>query len=80
MHVSCKLAQVKEIAMNAKTIKMLPVEVTPGIHVHQGHVRVHVTDGSMQGNRYRLLNLHRPGAVRLSFARRITVEEWEKGR
>ena len=66
--------------MNAKTIKMLPVEVTPGLQAHQGHVRIRHSEGSLRGNRHRLLNLHRPGAVRLSIARRITVEEWEKGR
>ena len=66
--------------MNAKTIKMLPVEVTPGLQAHQGHVRIRHSESSLRGNRHRLLNIHRPVAVRLWFARRRTVEVCEKGR
>lgn len=65
--------------MKAKTIRMIPVDIVPGLHIHQGHHRTNERlEGNLGGNRHRLLNLNRPGAVRLSPARHITVEEWEK--
>ena len=62
--------------MTARTRRIIPVGIVPGLHTESGHHRT----GAAQDfgcNERRKLNLYRPGRVRLTPARRVSPGEWE---